>query len=172
MWPYQRVFWSDLYAKCRTRAICDHTKGSSDLFYVVLTPQGDAKCRTIAICGHTKRSSDLLYVVLTPQGDAKCRQIAICGHTKESSDLIYLKMVIWPVIPKRYSEMSSQSFDLWSVHMQGLYKSWNRAVQTILKLPYDSYRYLLPPLLLKMSSLEVQLMWRFVRMCTTMCIQV
>ncbi len=61
----------------------------------------------------------------------------------------------------------SQAWDLRSKHVQGLYKAWNRGVRRILDLPYDSHLFLLP-LLLKIPSLEVQLMKRFVKMCKTM----
>ena len=86
--------------------------------------------------------------------------------------LVDYQGVRWDILAhlfKRYcgSFYGSQSWDLRSTHIQGLYRSWNRAVRTMLKLPYDSHRYLLP-LLLKMPSLEVQLMRRFVKMCSTM----
>ena len=62
----------------------------------------------------------------------------------------------------------SQSWDLRSKYVHSLYKAWNRGVRRTLSLPYDTHCFYLP-LLLKVPSLEVQLMSRFLKMCNTMC---
>ncbi len=58
-------------------------------------------------------------------------------------------------------------WDLRSLHLQALYRSWNRAVRIVLQFPFDAHRYL-SPLLLDTPSLEVLLMRRFLKMCKTM----
>ncbi len=56
----------------------------------------------------------------------------------------------------------SQALGLKAKHVQGLHRVRNRRVRRILDLPYDSHRFLMP-LLLKIPSLEAQLMNRFVK---------
>ena len=50
----------------------------------------------------------------------------------------------------------SQAWDLRSMHIQGLYRAWNRGVRRVLDLPYTSHCFLLPNLL-NMPRLEVKL---------------
>ncbi len=62
----------------------------------------------------------------------------------------------------------SQMWDLRSKYVQSLLRAWNRAARRVLKLPFNSHRYLLP-VLLNMQPLHVQLCRRFLNMCHTMC---
>ncbi len=81
------------------------------------------------------------------------------------------KYVQWDIIAHLFSKYcnsfyGSHMWDLRSLHLQALYRSWNRAVRIVLQLPFDSHHYLLP-LLLDTPSLEVQLMCRFVTVYKT-----
>jgi hypothetical protein len=82
------------------------------------------------------------------------------------------KGVRWDILAQLFSKYcgsfyGSQTWDLRTEHVQGLYRSWNRAVCIVLQLPFDSHHYLLP-LLLGTPSLEVQFMCRFDKLCQTM----
>ncbi len=79
------------------------------------------------------------------------------------------QVVRWDILVQLFSKYcnsfyGSQMWDLRSLHLQALYRSWNRAVRIVLQLLFDAHRYLLP-LLLDSPSLEVQLMHRFVKIC-------
>ena len=61
----------------------------------------------------------------------------------------------------------SQCWDLRSKGMQSLYTSWNRGVRRLLRLPFDSHRYILPAIL-NTQSLHVQIVRRFCKMVRSM----
>ena len=61
----------------------------------------------------------------------------------------------------------SQCWDLRSEALMGLYTGWNKAVRRLLRLPYNSHKFLLPSLL-NVQSLEVQFIKRFCKMFSTM----
>ena len=61
----------------------------------------------------------------------------------------------------------SQCWDLRSGALNNLYTGWNKGVRRLLRLPYNSHRFLLPSLL-NVQSLEVQFIKRFCKMFRTM----
>lgn len=61
----------------------------------------------------------------------------------------------------------SQIWDLRSKHVESLLTAWNKGARRMLKLPYNSHRYLLPELL-NMVPIKEQLCKRFLKMCYTM----
>ncbi len=92
-----------------------------------------------------------------------------CQVNKLLSDFQGLRLVVLSELFNKYcnSFYESQAWDLRTKHVQRLYRAWNGGVRRIVDLPYDSHRFMLP-LLLKIPSLEAQLIKRLVKMCKTM----
>ncbi len=81
--------------------------------------------------------------------------------------------VQWDILVQFFSKYcrsfyGTKMWVLWSLHLQALYMSCNKAVHLVLQLPFDAHYYLLP-LLLDTPSLLVQLIRRFLKMCKTIC---